>query len=188
MRRQLVAGVLVLAVFTVITGLVYPLVMTGIAQVLFKTKADGSLIDVNGKPVGSALLGQDFTAAKYFHARPSAPGYSSGVSGGSNAGPTNKAYLADVAKRVAAYRAENGLSSKTLVPVDAVTASGSGLDPDISVANADLQAPRVARTRGLSTAEVLAVVKEHTQGRTLGFLGEPRVNVLEVNLALDRVH
>jgi K+-transporting ATPase ATPase C chain len=185
MRRQLIAGIVMLVVFTVLTGIVYPFVMTGIAQVFFKNKADGSLIYIHGTPAGSALIGQDFTAAKYFHPRPSAPGYANGVSGGSNAGPTNKAFLEEVAKRVAAYRAENGLSRRTKVPVDAVTASGSGLDPEISVANAALQAPRVARARHLSTHVVLAVVRRYSAGRALGFLGEPGVNVLEVNVALD---
>jgi K+-transporting ATPase ATPase C chain len=185
MRRQLLAGLLMLVVFTVLTGIVYPFVVTGIAQVFFKDKANGSLVYVDGKPVGSALIGQEFTAAKYLHPRPSAPGYANGVSGGSNAGPSNQTFLDEVAKRIAAYRAENGLSQTTKVPVDAVTASGSGLDPEISVANADIQAKRVARVRNVPLAKVLDVVKAHTDGRGLGFLGEPGVNVLEVNVALD---
>jgi K+-transporting ATPase ATPase C chain len=187
MRRQIVAGVLMLLVFTVLTGIVYPFAVTGVAQVLFKSRADGSLVYINGAPVGSALIGQEFTEAKYFHPRPSAPGYSSGVSGASNAGPTNQAFLDEVGKRIAGYRTENGLWPTQMVPVDAVTASGSGLDPEISVANADLQAPRVAKARGMTTARVLTVIKRYTDGRGLGFLGEPGVNVLAVNLALDRV-
>jgi K+-transporting ATPase ATPase C chain len=187
MRRQIVPALLMLLVFTVLTGVVYPFAVTGIAQVFFKSKADGSLVYVGDRAVGSSLIGQWFSAARYFHPRPSAPGYASGMSGGSNAGPTDEMFLDDVRKRVAAYREENGLSPGTDVPVDAVTASGSGLDPEISVSNADLQAPRVARARGIPVARVLAVVKRYTDGRGLGVLGEPGVDVLEVNLALDRV-
>ena len=179
-----------LLVFTVLTGIVYPFVMTGIAQVFFKDQANGSLVYVNGKPVGSALIGQEFTDAKYFHPRPSAAGtngYDASASSGSNKGPTNPEFLAEVARRVDAYRTENGLAADAKVPVDAVTASASGLDPEISVANADIQAKRVASARNMSEAQVLLVVKRYTDGRGLGFLGEPGVNVLEVNLALDRV-
>jgi K+-transporting ATPase ATPase C chain len=199
MRRQLLPAIVMMVVFTVLLGIAYPLVVTGIAEVGFADKANGSELKVDGKVVGSKLLGQTFTEAKYFHGRPSAAGaaaagakggdpkdLSQDISSGSNWGPTNPDLLAAVKKRVADYRTENGLPPDTRVPVDAVTASGSGLDPHISVANARLQAPRVARERGLPVAEVQRLVDEHTDGRSLGFLGEPGVNVLELNVALDR--
>ena len=187
MRRQLVPAVLAFLVLTVLTGLAYPLAMTGVAQVAFPNRADGSLIKRDGKVVGSRLIGQNFSTPRYFHPRPSAAGdgYDAMSSSASNLGPTNPVLIAEVRKRVAAYRSENGLPTSSAVPVDAVTASGSGLDPHISKANARLQASRVARARGLSVADVLALVDEHTDGRSLGFLGEPAVNVLELNLALD---
>jgi K+-transporting ATPase ATPase C chain len=187
MRRQLVPAVLAFLALTVLTGLAYPLAMTGAAQVLFPNRADGSLIKRDGKVVGSRLIGQNFSAPRYFHPRPSAAGdgYDAMSSSASNLGPTNPALTAEVRKRVAEYRSENGLPAGSAVPADAVTASGSGLDPHISKANARLQAPRVARARGLSLADVLTLVAEHTDSRSLGFLGEPAVNVLELNLALD---
>ena len=189
MRRQLPAALGMLIVFTVITGLAYPLVVTGIAQGVWHGKANGSIIEVNGQKVGSKWIGQTFTEPGYFHPRPSAAGdgYDGGSSSGSNLGPTNERFLQDVSARIEAYRQENGLTTETLVPVDAVTASASGLDPDISAANARLQAPRVAEARGLTTDQVLALVDDHTDGRGLGFLGEKAVNVLELNLALDRL-
>ena len=185
--RQLVPALLAVVVFTVLTGLVYPLVVTGIGQVLFHDKANGSLVKVDGVVVGSSLLGQQFTAPNYFHPRPSAAGtgYDGLASSSSNLGPTNPDFLATVEDRVAAYRDENGLAAGQAVPVDAVTASGSGLDPDISVANAKLQAGRVAEARGLTVDQVLALISEHTTDRQWGFLGEPGVNVLKLNLALD---
>jgi len=207
MRRQLFPSLAMILVFTVITGLMYPLVVMGIAQAAFHDKANGSLVTRNGKLVGSAWIGQPFTEAKYFHPRPAADGYVPGAQGGgtysygSNYGPTNDVLLkgeddpstpkVDESKTtgvddlVRAYRKENGLGAHTRVPVDAVTASGSGLDPDISVANARLQAPRVAQARRMDVNEVLRLVDKHTDGRGLGFLGEPGVNVLELNLALD---
>jgi len=177
-----------LLVLTVLTGLLYPLAMTGIGQTVFGEKADGSLItDATGKVVGSSLIGQAFDGDRWFHPRPSAAGdgYDATSSSSSNLGPTNPELLDTVAERVAAYRKANGLGSRATVPVDAVTASGSGLDPQISVANARLQAPRVAKARALSVEEVNALIDDHTQGRSLGFLGEPGVNVLELNVALD---
>jgi K+-transporting ATPase ATPase C chain len=185
--RQLGPAVLAIIVFTVITGLVYPLVITGIAQVAWHDKANGSLIKKDGVVVGSSLIGQQFADAKYFHPRPSAAGtgYDGLASSASNLGPTNPDFLGSVQDRVAAYRQENNLPDSQEVPVDAVTASGSGLDPDISVANAKLQAPRVAAARGMSVDDVLALMKKNTNGRQWGFLGEPGVNVLELNLALD---
>jgi len=200
MRRQLLSALLMMLVFTVLLGLAYPLVVTGIAQSAFPDKANGSLVHQHGTVVGSRLIGQSFTDARgrplpqYFQSRPSAAtgvsgktkvGYDPTLSSGSNLAATNPALTALVAQRVQAYRAFNGLAPDQAVPVDAVTASGSGLDPDISLANARLQAPRVARARGLSVATVLGLVDAHESGRTLDFLGEPTVNVLSLNLALN---
>ncbi len=189
MRRQLLPALGMLLVFTVLTGLAYPLIVTGIAQAAFGDKADGSLIERDGELVGSSLIGQPFTEPEYFHPRPSAAGdgYDGAASSGSNLGPTNDDYLASVAERVEAYRETNGLDDDERVPVDAVTAAGSGLDPHISVANARLQARRVADERGMSVDEVMDLIDEHTSSRSLGFLGEPGVNVLELNLALDEI-
>jgi K+-transporting ATPase ATPase C chain len=206
MRRQLFPALMMMVVFTVITGLAYPLVVTGIAQGLFNDKADGSLVeDADGEVVGSSLIGQSFTKPQYFHPRPSAAGdgYDASASSGSNLGPTNEKLLVGekddpatkdvdesfdgIEQRADAYRDENGLDADAAVPVDAVTASGSGLDPNISVANARLQAPRVADERGLDLDAVLELVDDHTSGRALGFLGEKGVNVLELNLSLDEV-
>ena len=172
---------------TVLTGLLYPLAVTGVAQVAFPGRADGSLIERDGRVVGSQLIGQAFSSPRYFHPRPSAAGhgYDAMASAPSNLGPTNPTLLRQVRERIAGYRLENDLGPGRQVPIDAVTASGSGLDPDISQANARLQAPRVARARGLALDEVLALVRDATRGRSLGFLGEPGVNVLELNLALD---
>jgi K+-transporting ATPase ATPase C chain len=176
-------------VLTVILGIIYPAVMTGFAQVLFPHQANGSLVrDASGSVVGSTLLGQNFAKPEYFHPRPSAAGdngYDPMSSGGSNLGPTNQKLIDSVRDRADAYRQENGLAPDAQIPVDAVTASGSGLDPEISPANAQLQVARVARERGLSDAQLRALVDRYTEGRTLGFLGEPRVNVLKLNLALD---
>jgi K+-transporting ATPase ATPase C chain len=187
MRRQFVPAMVVLLAFTVLTGLVYPLVVTGIAQVAFPNRADGSLIEKDGQVVGSRLIGQAFTGARYFHPRPSAAGdgYDAMASSASNLGPSNEDLITAVRDRKVVYRRENGLPASARVPIDAVTASGSGLDPDITPANARLQAPRVARARGIPVDRVLTLVEEHTDGRSLGFLGEPDVNVLELNLALD---
>ncbi|MGD0615348.1 MAG: K(+)-transporting ATPase subunit C [Verrucomicrobiota bacterium] len=167
---------------------VYPLVVFGIGRALFPGKANGSLIvDPGGTVRGSRLLGQQFTADNYFHSRPSAAGngYDPTSSGGSNFGPTSQKLHDSIAQNIADYRAQNGLGTNAPVPADAVTASGSGLDPHISVRNADLQAPRVARARGLSVEKVLELARANTEGPDLGFLGEPGVNVLTLNLALD---
>jgi potassium-transporting ATPase KdpC subunit len=193
MRRQLLTGLRMTVALTVLLGLAYPLAMTGIAQALMKSKANGSFVSQNGKVVGSALIGQNFVLPngnpdpRYFQPRPSnaGKGYDAMASAGSNLGPSNPDLISGVKDRVIAYRKLNELASDASVPVDAVTSSGSGLDPDISVANARLQAARVARTRSLSDAKVLALVATHTQGRQLGILGEKTVNVLELNLALD---
>jgi K+-transporting ATPase ATPase C chain len=176
---------LVLAV--VCCGL-YPLVVFGIGQTLFPSKANGSLIlDANGKPQGSRLIGQQFAADKYFHPRPSAAGngYDSTSSGGSNLGPTSQKLRNSIAQNVADYRAQNNLATTAPVPADAVTASASGLDPHISLQNAELQAPRVAKARRVSLEAMRALISKHTDGADFGFLGDPGVNVLELNLALD---
>jgi K+-transporting ATPase ATPase C chain len=182
-----------MVVFTIMLGLLYPLVVTLVGQGLFDDRSDGSPLEVDGEPVGSELIGQAFVDAEgsplpeYFQSRPSAAEYDPTLSLGSNLGPTNPELIESVEARVAAYRELNGLAADTPVPVDAVTASASGLDPHISVANAELQAPRVAEERGLPVDEVLALVEDATEDRPLGFLGEPGVNVLRLNLALDRV-
>jgi K+-transporting ATPase ATPase C chain len=189
MRRQLVPAIVMVAVFTVICGLVYPLLVTGIAQGVFHDKAEGSLVERDGVVVGAEMIGQGFAEPQYFHPRPSAAGdgYDGAASSGSNLGPTNPELLSLVEARAAPYREENGLAAGAEVPVDAVTASGSGLDPHISIANAELQAPRVAAERGLALDEVLDLIGKHTDDRPLGFLGEPGVNVLMLNLALDEL-
>ena len=182
-----------------ITGVAYPLATTGVAQLLLPHQANGSLIERGGAVVGSALIGQWFEGTAYFHPRPSATSapdpqdasktvaapYNAALSAGSNQGPTNQALIDAVTQRVADYRKANGLASATPVPVDAVTASASGLDPHISVANAQAQAARVATARGVSLDQVQRLLNEHTEGRVLGLLGEPRVNVLRLNLALN---
>ena len=183
--RGAVFATLILAI--VCCGL-YPLVVFAISQALFRDKANGSLIvDQDGTVRGSKLLAQGFTADKYFHPRPSAAGngYDAASSGGSNLGPTSQKLNDAIKGRIGAYRKENGLSENDSVPADAVTASGSGLDPHISLRNAELQTPRVARARGLSEEKIRELVQQNTDGRDLGVLGDPGVNVLELNLALD---
>jgi len=183
--RGAVVVTLVLAV--VCCGL-YPLVVFGIAQIAFPAKANGSLVvDSSGVVRGSKLLGQGFTADKYFHPRPSAAGngYDALNSGGSNLGPTSQKLNDAIKDRIDAYRKENGLKETDSVPADAVTTSGSGLDPNISSRNAELQTPRVAKSRGLSEEKLRAMIKQHTDGQDLGVFGEPGVNVLTLNLALD---
>ena len=182
--RASIAATLLLAVLC--CG-VYPVVVWAVGQGLFSRNANGSLVRVDGKVAGSSLLGQGFTAPNYFHPRPSAAGqgYDAGSSSGTNLGPTSKKLIGDVKQRVADYRSENGLPPEARVPADAVTSSASGLDPHISPANARLQAGRVAAARGIPKEEVLRKVRARTEGRTLGLLGEPRVNVLTLNLSLD---
>ena len=182
-------AVVLLALFTLVTGLFYPLAVTGLAQVVFPAQANGSLIEQNGRVVGSALIGQPFDAPKYFWGRPSATSpfpYNAAASSGSNLGPSNPALIDAVQARVAALRAADPGNTEP-VPADLVTASGSGLDPHIGVAAALYQAPRVARARGLDAAVVGQLVERYTEGPQLGLLGEPRVNVLKLNLALDGV-
>ncbi len=180
-------ALVIFAVLTALTGVAYPLLVTGIAQAAFADKAAGSLIVRDGKPIGSALIGQNFSDPRHFWGRPSATapmGYNAAASSGSNLGPINPA-LADAVKgRIEALRAADP-GNLAPVPVDLVTASGSGLDPDISVAAAWYQAPRIARLRGLASQAMTELIERHTEARLLGFLGEPRVNVLQLNLALD---
>jgi potassium-transporting ATPase KdpC subunit len=197
MLKEIRPAIVFVVALTVITGLLYPFAMTGIAGVVFPYQAQGSLIERDGKVVGSALIGQDFTSAGYFHGRPSATvapdpndstktvpaPYNAANSGGSNLGPTNKALIDRVQGDVEKLQQEN---PSTQVPIDLVTTSGSGLDPNISPAAALFQVPRVANARNMPEDRVRQVVDEHVEGRTLGFLGEPRINVLALNLALDR--
>jgi len=186
--RGAVVSTLVLAV--VCCGL-YPLIVFGISQLLFGEKANGSLITDAGRRVrGSKLLGQSFSAPKYFHPRPSAAGngYDATSSGGSNLGPTSQRLANAIKERIAGYRAENGLSGIEPVPADAVTASGSGLDPEISLRNAEIQVARVAKARALSEDKVREFIQQNTNGRDLGVFGDPGINVLQLNLALDQQH
>jgi K+-transporting ATPase ATPase C chain len=175
-------------VMTVLTGLLYPLAVTGLCQVFFRDEANGSLITVNGQVIGSELIGQNFTKPEYFQPRPSAAGndgYDATASGGSNLGPTNKKLIDRVQASVDKFHKENPGYSRP-IPADLLTTSGSGLDPHISPASAEAQAERVAKARGASADQIRSMIASHTEGRDLGFLGEPRVNVLQLNLELDR--
>jgi len=184
MKKELILAIRFTLVTTLIFGLLYPLGLSGLSKIFFPKQADGSLIEKNGRVVGSKLIGQSFSADKYFHPRPSAAGngYDASASSASNLAPTNQALVDRVKSDVAKLQQEN---PGVPIPADLVTASGSGLDPEISPAAADFQIPRVAKARGLSVAAVKALVASHTQARTWGIFGEPRVNVLELNLDLD---
>ncbi len=187
MWRQITVAFRVLLFMTVLTGLIYPGVVTALCQVLFLQKANGSLIRVNGTVMGSSLIGQNFTKPQYFQPRPSAAGngYDASSSGGSNYGPTSQKLIARVKASIAEFRKENP-DYQGPIPADLVTASASGLDPDISVASAEAQTARVAQSRGVPVDEIRQLIRAHTEGRAVGFLGAPRVNVLELNLALNR--
>jgi potassium-transporting ATPase KdpC subunit len=187
MKKNFMISIWMTIFTTLLLGLVYPFVVTGLAQVIFPKQANGELITVNGKIVGSRLIGQPFSSPGYFRSRPSAAGtgYDAGNSGGSNLGPTNKALIDRVSGDAQKLQAEN---PNLPVPLDLITTSGSGLDPEISPEAAAFQAPRVAKERGMSEADVRTLITKHTEGRQLGFLGEARVNVLELNLELDVVH
>jgi K+-transporting ATPase ATPase C chain len=189
MIRNVVRALIATLVLAALTGLAYPLAMTAIAQLSFHAKANGSIVESGGQPVGSALIGQTWQGPNWFYGRPSATGNDASASSGSNLGPRSEVLTDEIAKRAARivelespYLPGLGASD---IPVDLLTASASGLDPHISVAAAALQAPRIAAIRGLSLAEVEALIRDHTEGRTLGVLGEARVNVLELNLALE---
>ena len=204
MLQHLKTSILIVVALAVLTGFVFPMVITGVAQVAFPRQAGGSLLSRDGKVIGSDLIGQSFTSPRYFHPRPSAAGsgYDASSSGGTNLGPTSDKLVNGVHKKLpngkddpgnfdgikdlaAAYRQENGLPAAAPLPADAVTRSASGLDPHISPANAALQMPRVVKARGLSEETVRQLIAENTKGRSAGFVGEPRVNVLGLNLALD---
>jgi len=188
MFKQISKAAIILITFTIFLGIVYPLAVTGISMLLFPTQAGGSLIYKDGQAVGSSLIGQNFSDPKYFHGRPSAAGaegYDATSSSGSNLGPTNKKLIDSVAERVKTVRSDNDLRADALIPADLVTASGSGLDPHISPTSALLQAGRVARARNLPEKQVRNLIEDNIENRELGFLGEPRVNVLKLNFALD---
>jgi len=184
MKKNLITAVLMTIVTTILLGIIYPLAVTALAQLLLHDKANGQLISQNGKLVGSRIIGQPFTTDAYFHSRPSyaGNGYDAANSSASNLGPTNHILIDRVNASVAQLKAEN---PQQPVPIDLVTSSGSGLDPHITPAAAEFQIPRVAKARGMSEQQLRAIVAKHTEGRQLGFLGEPRVNVLELNLELD---
>lgn len=187
MRKNLVTAFWFTIVTTVLFGVIYPLLVTGLAQLVFPYRANGQLMERNGKVIGSRIIGQSFSDPGYFHSRPSSAGtgYDASSSGGSNLGPTNRTLIERVSADVKKEQSENRSAP---VPIDLVTDSGSGLDPDISPATAEFQVARVARERGMSQSEVRALVRKHTLGRQFGFLGEPRVRVLELNLELDNIH
>ena len=192
LRASLRPAIMMVVVFTVLLGIIYPLATTGLAQVLFNDKADGSMTATDGKVTGSSLIGQSFIDADtnqvipgYFRGRPSASNYDAMASGGSNYGPTNPGLLSRVNELVGIIRTENGLDATAMIPVDLVTASGSGLDPAISPASASIQVARVARERGISVDQVKELVDKSTSGKTLGFLGADRVDVLTLNRLLD---
>jgi K+-transporting ATPase ATPase C chain len=191
MKKNMLIALLMTVVTTLVLGIAYPLVVTAAAQLLFHDKANGSIVYRNGTAVGSRLIGQSFTGDKYFHSRPSAAGngYDGLASGGTNLGPASQKLADGIAARVAAERAAKIAEAANVpaVPVDLVTASASGLDPDITPAAAEFQLARVARARGLSVETLRSIVAKHTFGRQLGILGEPRVNVLELNLDLDQL-
>ncbi len=185
--KEIKTAVLLFIAFSLLTGLIYPLLMTGIIQIAMPEQANGSLIVMDGKVVGSELIGQNFSSPGYFHGRPSAVGYSANGSGASNFGPTSAKLMDQVRQRIEQIRMENNLSPNASVPADLVLASASGLDPHISPVGAILQVPRIAKARGLPDSELEKLVDEHTEQPQFGFLGQDRVNVLRLNLALDNL-
>jgi K+-transporting ATPase ATPase C chain len=185
MWQQILPAFRMTLALTVLTGLIYPAALTGLAQLMFPRRANGSLVIVDGRKVGSEIIGQEFKSPRYFHSRPSAANYDASASGGSNLGPTSQKLADRVKASVQQFRSENP-GYRGAVPADAVTTSASGFDPQISPANADAQVPRIAQIRGISQPAVRALVERHTSGRTLGVFGEPAVNVLMLNLDLDR--
>jgi potassium-transporting ATPase KdpC subunit len=191
MVRNMVRAILATVVLAVLTGLLYPLAMTGFAQLVMHHQANGALVTVNGKAVGSSEIGQAWTGAEWFYGRPSAIGYDASTSSGSNLGPTNSTLTDDIKKQAAAIMKIDGPYHPGLttagIPADLLTSSASGLDPDISVAAATFQAPRIAATRNIPVSRVMTLIHEHTTNETLGMLGMPRVNVLELNLALNSI-
>jgi K+-transporting ATPase ATPase C chain len=190
MLKDFNSAIRMLIIMTVVLGVIYPLGMTGVAQFMFPEQANGSLIYKQGAVVGSKLIGQNFSSDHYFHGRPSAAGadgYDAASSAGSNLGPTNKKLLSSIAERAEQIRLENGLADDAIVPSDLVTASGSGLDPHITTSAAQMQAQRVAKTRNLTEEQTLALIEKNTENPQIGFLGEKRVNVVSLNLALDDV-
>jgi potassium-transporting ATPase KdpC subunit len=186
-RTQILPALKILLMLTLLTGVIYPLAVTGIAQLIFPSKANGSLVKVDGRVVGSELIGQNFSDPRYFWPRPSATGYDPMPSSGSNLGPTSRQLQEQVQQREQALRALYGLPAEAELPPDLLFASGSGLDPDISLASAQLQIARVARARGLPEDQIAALVEQYTEPPQFGLLGEPRVNVLLLNIALDRL-
>lgn len=191
MVKNILRSFLLLIIFTIILGFLYPLLITGISKIIFPYRSLGSLIRIDDKVIGSELIGQNFTDEQYFHPRPSAAGkdgYDSLSSGGSNYAPANENFISIVKERINNFRKENNLKDYIEIPSDAVTASGSGLDPDISVENALLQADRIAKKRNVSISEINDLIRQNIEGRMLGFLGEPKVNVLKLNLLLDNLY
>jgi K+-transporting ATPase ATPase C chain len=190
MWKQFITAAAMVGVFTVITGILYPLAITGLAQGIFPRQANGSLMQQQGTVIGSELIGQSFSGPQYFHGRPSAAGqdgYDASSSSGSNLGPTNEKLVKTTSENIEKVRQENGLDATQEIPADLVSASASGLDPHISPAGAYIQVERIAKERGLSDSEVRALVDKHIQDRQFGMLGEPRVNVLVLNAALDQI-
>ena len=191
MYKNILRSFLLLIIFTIILGFLYPLLITGISKIIFPFRSSGSLIKYEGKIVGSELIGQNFTGEQYFHPRPSAAGkdgYDPLSSGGSNYAPANEDFISAVKERISNLRKENKLEDYIKIPSDAVTSSGSGLDPDISVGNAILQADRIAKKRNIPVFKINDLIRQNTAKRMLGFLGEPKVNVLKLNLLLDNLY
>lgn len=191
MGKNILKSFLFYIIFIIILGLLYPLVVTGISRIIFPAKSQGSLIYVGDKIIGSELIGQNFIGDKYFHPRPSnagKDGYDSMSSGGSNLAPTNEDFISTVRQRSAAFKKENKLPDNTIIPADIVTASGSGLDPNISIESAMLQVERISKARGIPVNEIEDLISRNTENRILGFLGEPKVNVLKLNILLDNLN